>query len=430
MGEVLSPDQRVGHSPIRELASMPFLRRLLLSAFAVNFAQWAVVFTGAETLNRSGWSVLAVQLIAVPAFAPLLLGGSLAGRFAARIDRLTALRVTLVLLGLGVAVAAAALYLGAPTGVVYAVAFIAGFGQLGNLVLQRPLMFDSAGDRLSTPTFAADAVGVALAIALGPLVMGLVLSVGGAPVAFAVVAASYVAAWILVGVRVGGGVAPARPASQPTEAAEPRAPEEARSQLRDDVEVSREVLPVTRARAFSGVIVITVVVNFFFTPTLSVVPVIASQFTDRPWLAGVLAAGPGMGMVVTNTLLVVRRRIPLAAAFYLGAAAALGGTMLVSQVGSFVACFLVLFVAGCGLAGFSVGQTPLAMASAPPGQRVQAMGRVSQAIGVLPLGSLTTGAVFTAVGTTTGLTVVGLVGFSLVVLAWPLYRALRVVTDG
>ncbi|MEN3269594.1 MFS transporter [Pseudonocardia sp.] len=388
------------HPSDRGLFRISGMPTLLFSSFIGNFALWGALFIGVQSLNASGASVLAVQCTAIASFAPLLLAGTLAGRLAERLDRLGALRVLVVLLASGMAALALATALDAPVAVVYVAALLGGLGQIGNLTLLRPVLYELAGPHRGPTGLAMDALGSSLAVCLGPLVMGFLMTVGGATGGYAVITVLFLAsrtalAWVSV---------PPQPVDKaPLPAPTPR--------------MSRR-LPY----GLSGILGITIVVNLFYFPFQAIIPVVGERFTTVPSLLGVLAAGPGLGMVAGNTVIALLRPRRLGAIYLVGSVLCLLSMVVAVHAPLFGLAFIVLVVAGLGVSGFSGSQATLVLQASPDGQRSRTMGLLSTAIGVMPIGTLLMGVASTTVGIVAAVTISGAVGVGTLVLCLPMCR--------
>lgn len=385
------------------------VRPLLGSALAWNVTLWGSLFIGTETLSAGGASVLAVQLTGMATWAPLLLGGAVAGSKAVGVDRIPALRRIGVTLAAVMAAIAVAMAAGAPRQLVYVATFCAGLGMLANLTLQRPALYELAGPGLGPAALALDALGMATASCLGPLVLGFVLSLGGAEAGYVVLAGVYLLSRRLLA-RV-----PAHPPPAPAPGLPPLPPP-----------VGRRGPP----RGFVGLLGVTVIVNLCYFPFLALIPVLAGPFTDASWSVGVLAAAPGMGMIVGIGAVALRRPARLGPLYLVGSSIALASLVPVAQATSYTMIFGALVLAGLGLSGFTATQGSLVMAAAPVDRRSQAMGLLATAVGVLPLGTLALGLVAERVGPVAAVTGSGLLGGVLLALWSPMWLALLRLTSG
>ena len=383
------------------LFAIPGMRPLLVSAVAWNFTLWGSLFIGTETLSANGASVLAVQLTGMASWAPLLLGGAIAGRRAAQVDRIHALRRIGVLLGALMAGIAISFAAGGPRGLVYVATFGAGLGMLANLTVQRPALYELAGPALGPAALALDALGMATASCLGPLLLGFVLSLGGPQAGYSALGGVYLVTLLLLR-RVPRRAAPtAAPAGVPA------------------VGNGR----FTPSRSIVGLLGVIVIVNLFYFPFLALIPVLATRFTYASWRVGVLAAAPGLGMIIGISAIAIRRPLRLARPYLLGSAVALAALVPVAHAPSYPTFFAALVLAGLGLSGFSAAQGSLVMAATPAGMRSQSMGLLATAVGVLPIGTLALGLVAEHFGAVAAVTGSGLLGVTILALWAPMWLA-------
>jgi len=374
---------------------------LLVSSFIGNFALWGALFVGVQSLIAGGAPVLAVQCTAIASFAPLLFAGAAAGRLAERRERLATLRVLVVLLAGGMATLAVTMALGAPVGVVYVAALLGGLGQVGNLTLLRPTLYERAGPGQGPRVLALDALGSSLAVCLGPLVMGYALTAGGPPGGYGVIAVLFLASRLALG--------RARALSEPG----PVSVMDASAATR----VPRRLPP-----GLAGVLGITVVVNLFYFPFQAIVPVVGERFTSVPSELGILAAAPGLGMVTGNAVIALLRPRRLGRVYVAGSALCMIAMVMAVHAPLFGLTFVVLVLAGVGISGFSASQATLVMQSSPAGQRSRSMGLLSTAIGIMPVGTLLMGVTSATFGTVAAVTAGGAAGLGMLALWLPMCR--------
>jgi len=374
---------------------------LLISSFIGNFAQWGALFVGVQSLIVSGASVLTTQSTAIASFAPLLFAGTAAGWLADRLERLAALRVLTVLLAAGLAVIAVATALGAPVGVVYVAALLGGLGQISNLTLLRPVLYERAGPDRAPRALALDALGSSLAVCLGPLVMGFAMTVGGTPGGYAVITV------LLLTSRLVLARVPVPPEPAPVALPDASAPQ-----------------PRTRrlSRGLAGILGVTIVVNLFYFPFQAIIPVIGERFTAAPSELGILAAAPGLGMITGNSVIALLRPRRLGRIYVAGSALCMLSMVVAVHVPRFGLTFAALAIAGIGIAGFSASQATLVLQAAPAGRRSRTMGILSMAIGTMPIGTLLMGLTSTTLGTATAVTISGAVGLGMLALWLPMCR--------
>jgi predicted MFS family arabinose efflux permease len=176
---------------------------------------------------------------------------------------------------------------------------------------------------------------------------------------------------------------------------------------------------VWRSPVIRGVVAVTLVMNLLGFPYQNMVPVIAKQVLGLgPQLTGLLLAADGLGALMASLLVASRRRVNgTGRLFAIGSVLVMTAVMLFSFSGWYLLSFVLLFLAGTGIACFATMQSSLVLTSASDAMRGRAMGVLMLAIGFGPLGALQVGALASAVGastavamsTGTGILVLGLV---------------------
>jgi hypothetical protein len=379
----------------------PGLIGFILGAFGGNVAIWGSLFAGAETLAASGASALEVQLMAFASALPLIGGGLAVRRFvilpAVRVRVLcwltAGLGAILILLG-------AALGWGAPVGLVYVAGAVSGIGQLAKMTLYRPELFARAGSD-APRGLGLDSLLFSAAVLLGPFCMGFLLTWGGPRLAFMALGLGYASsAWVTMRV---GRVAPWIPATHEEQ----------------DPQVSHAGGSPRRYSALKAILAVTVIFNLFYLPLQGLVPLLSRQFTNEPWQVGILASAAGLGMLTGNSVISMLRSPRLAALFLGGVPVALLGSVTVSQVDSYWLAFAALAMGGVGGSGFAATQAALVLRHTPARGHSAAMGLVSVAISVLPVGALMSGTVSQAFGTSLGFLLSGVVGLTVWLLMMP-----------
>ncbi|MEE2701036.1 MAG: MFS transporter [Chloroflexota bacterium] len=176
-----------------------------------------------------------------------------------------------------------------------------------------------------------------------------------------------------------------------------------------------------------GVLVMTIVVNLLVVPYMQLTPVFARDvFHVGPGYLGLMSGMEGMGALIGTLVLaslgVVRRRGLL----FLGGSFLLGiGVLLFSLSTSFVVAILMLIVAGLGVSGFATMQTTITVTTAEPRMRGSAMGAVTLAIGLLPIGMFMIGLLTEWLGAPRAVTVSSLLGLGAILAITALQSSLR-----
>ena len=101
------------------------------------------------------------------------------------------------------------------------------------------------------------------------------------------------------------------------------------------------------------------------------------------------------------------------------------GVLLFSLSTSFVVAILMLVVAGLGVSGFATMQTTLTVTTAEPRMRGSAMGAVTLAIGLLPIGMFMIGLLTEWLGAPRAVAISSLLGLGAILAITALQSSLR-----
>ena len=177
----------------------------------------------------------------------------------------------------------------------------------------------------------------------------------------------------------------------------------------------------------TGVLVVTVLLNFFGFSFVAMVPVIgAEKLALGPVAVGVLMSMEGAGALAGLLLLTIYAAPRYFMRLFVGGAVSLLVAVLAfSSLPWFWPCLLVLFAGGIGEAGFSAMQATILFESTAPEMRRRIMGVLVMCIGSGPLGMLHTGALAEWFGADVAIGVVaaeGLACLALTLWAWPALR--------
>jgi len=184
---------------------------------------------------------------------------------------------------------------------------------------------------------------------------------------------------------------------------------------------------VRARRVIVGVLVVTMIMNFFGFAYASMVPVIGREEMGlSAVLIGIMMSAEGGGALIGA----------LSAAFFAPAAHSrriymcgsfvfLGAIMVFPHTGLFAVTFAVLFVSGLGLAGFGSMQSALVYTSASPELRARAMGLLAVCIGMGPIGVLHVGFLADWLGAPAAVTVTAVEGLIALLVAAALWPELR-----
>lgn len=157
-------------------------------------------------------------------------------------------------------------------------------------------------------------------------------------------------------------------------------------------QLKESVTMLASNRALVAALTITVSLNFFGFPFLTMVPVIGRDVLGaNAFLYGILAGAAGVGSL-TGAIIIASRQIRNHGQVYsLGSAFMLGIMVLFALSEWYTVSLVLLMVAGLGMAGFATMQPTIALRAVSPEMRGRAMGAIALGIGASPLGMLTVG---------------------------------------
>jgi len=172
-----------------------------------------------------------------------------------------------------------------------------------------------------------------------------------------------------------------------------------------------------------AMMVITVALNFLAMPFASMIPVIGKELLNLNAIhIGILASAEGLGAFIGCVLIAFWKTQRFAQVFIFGSAIYLLFLLSFSFSGLYILSLILLFLAGLGHAGFSVGQSTLVFTKSTPEVRGRVMGLLSMFIGVQPLGILHIGFLADHFGgslAVTIMTVEGLIALGICWMVWP-----------
>jgi predicted MFS family arabinose efflux permease len=181
-------------------------------------------------------------------------------------------------------------------------------------------------------------------------------------------------------------------------------------------------------RALVSVLGVTAFVNFFYFSFTPLVQVIGKDLEVGPALIGLLASMTGFGMMVGSMYIARYRPVRRGLAYVAGSFVAMA--LLVSFAVSpwYLFCLGALLVSSVGTGLFGSTQATLVMTAVPEAVRGRALGLLSTAIGMLPLGMLAMGELAQRIGARSAIVTFTLVGLACMVawqVWWPEARRLR-----
>ncbi|MEM7404157.1 MAG: MFS transporter [Pseudomonadota bacterium] len=390
----------------RVFASRAFLS-VWMTGLCAGVMRWLeILAVGVYTLEATG-SALAVALMYFARTVPTLVLGPVAGVLAERISRnslyIGALLVMFTVSSVLSVLAASQLLelwhvaLGAVlSGSVWS------FEHTVRRTIARDVVPpDTIGNAISLDTGSQNATRM-----MGPLVGGVIMTVVGLTGAFVIGAVLYaLALFLMLGVP--------QVAQQPASAA---------PSFWDGIV---DGLRYVRERpALAGVLVVTIVLNLFGFPYVSMVPVIGrDEIGLEPDAIGLMAAAEGLGAVLGAMVLAVTVESRHYRRLFTGGASLFMVMMIVfAHAGTMMMGAASLLLAGIGLGLFAAMQSTILLTGAEAHMRSRVMGMLVVTIGAGPFGVLMLGTLAEYVGASNGLLMTASTGSVLLLLAvvrWP-----------
>lgn len=379
-----------------------------------SLCRWAIGFLGAYVVTEATGSPRLVQLTGALLWAPLLLAGPIGGAVSDRLPRRALLLGQFVVLGpLTALVGGLALADRLPLWALYAYMVMAGFGWVIDMTVRRALVYDLVGDPLVDRAMAFEGLASALGLAIGALAGGALIAGFGAGGAYLAVACAIgVAALLLTAV----------PASAPTDVEGSPPPDGHEGRADGDTaatgrskrsflgEVADGIRLIGRWPVVASILGVTALTNFFHFAYFPIVPVIAERVTDSPVATGALASATGLGMAV-GALVILLAPVPRGPAYAVGSGGAFVFLIGFAVFDRYWLVFVSLFLASCFVGLFGATQSALVMTAVDEAMRGRAMGLLSMAIGMLPIGMTVLGEVAERFGAPTGLVLANVIGF-------------------
>ena len=365
--------------------SVPWFVPLWLSGALWNIARWGTSFVSAYLVNQMTGSPRLVQLTGVAMWAPLLLGGVVGGMISDRFDRRR------MVLGQFVVVIPCAFLLGLAEingqlhlWLLYPFLIMVGSGWVLDMTSRRAMVYDLVGPGRIDNAMGLESVSSAAGLALGTLLGGTIVEATGVGAAFlgvgAMMSASFVLLWSVPRHVLRTRSAAAGNSVPPLTA------------LRQGFGLLRH------HRALVSVLGVTAFVNFFYFSFTPLVQVIGKDLDVGPALVGLLASMVGVGMGIGSMYVARFRPARRGLAYVVGSFACM--TLLIGFALSpwYGVSVVVLLAASVGTGLFGSTQSTLVMTAVPAEVRGRALGLLSTAIGMLPLGMLALGEVAQRVG--------------------------------
>ena len=391
-------------------------RRIWLSGFLFSNARWVEIIA-------SGWIVLALTgspfLVGLTGFfrvLPMLVFGSIFGALADRFTRVNIL-LSIHAVGLVAAICLAITFRhgGAPLALIYPLIFVLGCGTAADFSARASLIDEVQERALLASSMSLEALSTSGAKISAGLITGVLLSAGGAGLAYSYLALLYGAGLIWI-----WAFKPLLPARQA-----------ATGSVRVISSLHGGWAAALRNPVVRGVFFVTIVVNILVFPYQQLIAIVAKDILSvGPLWMGVLAGADGVGGILTGAWLTfgagARRPGAMFIGGAIGAAAMLVGLAL-SPV--FALSLAIQFGYGVCTGLFGAHQAALVLSATPPESRARALGLIATAIGLTPIGMLLIGGLSSAAGaqvTMAAMAGLGFLGLLLVLIFNPQLRAARI----
>ena len=352
----------------------PAFRRLWASSWCYYAARMAELATLLWFVSETE-GPLRVTLVGAFRTAPMFLLGLVAGSLADRFPRrrmLQSAQTTTASLATGMALVF--FFSDPPFWYAYVVIFISGMAWTIDFASRRSLLAEWFVGRRLVNAISLDSAVLTGSNMLGPLIAGVAIFLFGFSGAYVVIATLYgIGTLFILSIR---GVAPV----QATASAAPRVSQVA------------ALKTMRRNTTVWSVLMVTVALNLFGFPYLQMVPVIGREVLDtNSVLYGVLASAIGIGAISSSLLIGTGRFRRYGTVFSLGALLMVMSIFWFAWSELYLLSVLLLMTAGMGMAAFSILQPVIILEAVAPHTRGRAMGAISLAIGVNPLGLIVMG---------------------------------------
>lgn len=383
--------------------NVPDFPQLFFCGVIWNFARWMNFFLVILLATELTDSPLRLQIVGALLFAPFLVGGVVGGVVSDRFDRrLTAVGYLLILTPITAFVAALILTDSIRFWMLYPYSVVAGSSWVVDLTTRRALVADIVGPEFVTNAFSLEAWSSSLGGVVGALAAGAFIGLIG-------MGEAYLATGILLVIPIALLLSIESP---------PRTHAAARP-WREDLRAGL-ALPF-RLPALLSVLGVTLIMNLFFFPHISLVAQIAEDLGVSSFATGLLNAASMIGSMIA-TLVIASLHIPRRGLTYVcGALFALALLPVFALAGNYPLAVAALLLGGLGLGAFASMQFTLVVTVAGPSAHGRALGLMTTVIGVVPFGSLLLGVVAESIGIGPAIAVIAGAGIALLVL-WTLRK--------
>ncbi|MEZ5824567.1 MAG: MFS transporter [Geminicoccaceae bacterium] len=375
-----------------QLLSEPSLRRLWLSGVAINIVRWLEILAFSIYVLEDTGSPFLVALTLFARMAPLLLSANLAS-VTGTIDR----RALLWGIMLTLAITDGALFLISLLGhldfrLVLVAAVIAGLAWTIENPLRRTMLAEGAGIERLHVSMGLETLSNQSTRALGPAIGGLLVETIGISGVLAVGLLLHGSAFLAI-CRLDSDHAGTR-----------------KIEGKGGPAGLREGLAfVLSSRLLRATMLVTLIFNLWAFPYVSLAPVIGERILGlSPTGIGLLMATEGLGGVCGAIMIMIAARARWFVPIYtFGAILFAFGTGCLGLIDQAWLAFLMLFLAGLGIAGFNGMQSTIPLAATPADLRVRVLGILTVCIGSAPLGFLLAGLLAEWFGAATAQVMIG-----------------------
>ncbi|MCY4319927.1 MAG: MFS transporter [Alphaproteobacteria bacterium] len=397
-------------APRRLLARRSFRRAWAAGALAGAMRWLEMLAVGWFVIEQTG-SPLAVSLVLFLRQAPMLLFGAFAGALSERGDR----RLILLAAMIAMTVVMAALSILSFTGTLTVWHAAAGVVVSGvfwalDFPVRRTMLGDLAGPPHFGTAMALDSSTASFTRMLGPLAGGALMDTVG-------IGGAYLAGTL----GFGGGALLLLSVSY----RRPLAPPTGRGFLAD-IRDAFAYLP--HAPVMLGTVLLTVVMNIFGFPYLSMIPVIGKGNLELNALStgSLMSAEAAIAFVTALVIAALIRPVHFLRLYVVAGAAFLACIIGFSLAPGYPQAMTALLASGIGFAGFASMQGALILHGAAPAMRARIMGMMTVAIGAGgPVGTLHVGFMAEHLGAQAAVGVMAAEGLACMALALLVIPALR-----
>ena len=399
-----------GLSRLGDLLRTGDVPKLWGAGLLIGIVRWTEVLAiGIFTYQLTG-SPFLVALLAFLNWIPSTLFGAFVGGLAERMDRR---RLLLGGMAFYCALAGVLAYLTLSNQVelwhIAVGTFLSGLVWTTEYPVRRTLLGEIAGVRRAASALSFDVATGTATMSLGPLIGGFLMRDFGLPAFYlAAIALLLVALVLVASVRFS-------------------APSVQQSRVGFLESLLEGLNHVRYNQPVAGILLFTILANFFGFSFLSMLPVIgASKLLVGPDLVGILSsmegAGAFLGLLVLTVYASPRYYMRL---FVSGTFVLLFAIIIFSPLPWYGMCLLMLFLGGVGESGFAAMQATVTFVTTPAHIRSRIMGLLVVCIGFGPLGILHTGVMAEWLGADVAIRIVAIEGLACCLICLWFLPALR-----